>query len=1113
MKHDLGPWGAPSRLMAIGRSFALLLLLLIPLQLVATPIDRQTSERIAERYFRNEQFRRFPQGQMAEQMELELVYAPSIKVFANNKKGVASSSSEQAAFYIYNRGTADGFVIVAGDDCLPELLAYSPQGHFAKGEIPDHIAAFLDAYRRSVAYFIEHEAERTRSLELSSFGSSEPLEVAPLLGKIQWNQSYPWNYRTPLSPAGKNMPVGCVATAVTQVMRQHKWPEKGMGSYEYTEPASQRTHRVNFEETSYDWKSMPERLLLPDFASNKQRDALSLLAYHVGVAVDMNYTPKGSGSFMPNVVRALRENFRYDKSLQLLHRLFYTQTEWNKILRHELANGRSVVYAGYGGNSGHAFVCDGYDSKGYFHINWGWGGTSDGYFLINMLNPSALGIGGGSGGGFNVDQQMLVGIRPDKNGDSHEAIPIVASRSLSYRLSENGSIGCTVFVPEIFSDKKYDGSFRLQIRSEDGRELIKEGGISERISLRFLKEGEDVAVRIPSVKLSSFSSLEKGPTRYLVCVAYETSKGYLPLGHLQAVESRAILSIDASGKAELHEEGVEGRVSLVEGSFNARLFGFEKSSISFRLKNEGTDELQRELRILAKAVDRENWTPVYTSMEMIAGQSEYEVKKDIGRLLLFPNKQYDFCVQLGDDSLEGEGKAIRIPLAEKVWVTEADKVAVGIVVEYKGETTDGKIVVNENAPKIPSLKVSNVGTSKTDNLLLYIYFTYMNELGERKLVVQQQYASLQLPAKGHMEYTAVGWQKEHFQNLPEKVKKEGIQLQFVLQDVYEKKFRPLLVDVPPIVVVNEPEFQFEPAPITGPRIKLQRLSSETPLYLQAKGRTNSLWVDLNCDKQYQRGEELLYKYSIQERTVPTQYFGAGKELYVYGDMIEFSVLNSEVSYIDVTTQPELEALACPENSIDRLELEANEKLVFLDCRTNLLQELSFLHNKAMQVLLCSGNRIKDEAMTRMIRSLPDRSVQEEKPGFVFLVDKHDPKSDNYAMASDIEEGKHRGWRFFDLNGVSSDSSRKPIPYDGEHFPGSLADADFLPRIFPNPCTDVLHIEEAPANKPLRIYTADGRLVATVHTDSEGKASIDLHTAAIGEYLVQIGMITRKLTRR
>jgi Peptidase C10 family len=134
------------------------------------------------------------------------------------------------------------------------------------------------------------------------------------------------------------------------------------------------------------------------------------------VSVDMNYNVSsagGSGAQTLDVATALKTYFDYASSVQGVYRTSYTSTAWTNLLKAELDAGRPMQYAGTGSGGGHSFVCDGYDNQNYFHFNWGWGGSSDGYFITSALNPGSLGTGGGSGG-FNTNQRAIIGIRPNQ---------------------------------------------------------------------------------------------------------------------------------------------------------------------------------------------------------------------------------------------------------------------------------------------------------------------------------------------------------------------------------------------------------------------------------------------------------------------------------------------------------------------------------------------------------------------------------------------------------------------------------------------------------------------------------------------------------------------------
>jgi len=206
-----------------------------------------------------------------------------------------------------------------------------------------------------------------------------------------------YNASCPADAAGPDGHVwaGCVATAMAQVMKYHNYPTTGTGSHSYSHP-TYGTLSANFGETTYNWASMPDSL------SDYNSDVAKLL-YHIGVSVDMDYAPDGSGAYMSDAAYALETYFKYSNSLSYVWKSSYSTDEWTTILRTEIDNKRPILYSGHG-TGGHAFVCDGYSGSDYFHFNWGWGGSEDNYFYLNDLTPGSY--------DFTDSQGAVIGIRP-----------------------------------------------------------------------------------------------------------------------------------------------------------------------------------------------------------------------------------------------------------------------------------------------------------------------------------------------------------------------------------------------------------------------------------------------------------------------------------------------------------------------------------------------------------------------------------------------------------------------------------------------------------------------------------------------------------------------------
>lgn len=267
---------------------------------------------------------------------------------------------------------------------------------------------WLDGYAEYVAA-VQSGKAKARKILLSD---SPSVVVEPLV-TTKWNQDAPFNNFAPEYTDDNNntqrCATGCAATAMAQIMKFHNWPEQGVGHYSY-EHQSFGTISSNFSEHVYDWTNMIDRYNNGEY-SNVQADAVALLMKDCGVSLNMNYGPV-SGASIYSYTPAFKNYFRY--SSRTVNRSGCETAEFTKIITDELQEGRPIIYCGTGEDGGHAFVVDGYDTNYFLHVNWGWGGYSDGYFDMNYMDPAGLGIGGGSGA-FKWNQGIVLA-RPLKDG-------------------------------------------------------------------------------------------------------------------------------------------------------------------------------------------------------------------------------------------------------------------------------------------------------------------------------------------------------------------------------------------------------------------------------------------------------------------------------------------------------------------------------------------------------------------------------------------------------------------------------------------------------------------------------------------------------------------------
>lgn len=313
--------------------------------------------------------------------------------------------------YIYTPVDQIGFVLVSGDDTAQPILGYSLSSAFDPADIPVNMQKWLDQYRNELLYALENELEP--SLETANqweqlykgtweYVATENSGAGPLLSTT-WNQDGPYNL---FCPGGSV--TGCVATAMAQVMKYWEHPTKGTGNKSYVE-GDYGVLSADFGSTIYYWSSMPNNASTGTPAG---KVAMAYAISHCGIAVEMDYSPEGSGAYDHMVENAWKTYFDYDPNLSLQAKIWYTNTEWDSLLHLELDNDRPIYYSGSGTGGGHAFVCDGY-SGNYYHFNWGWGGSSDGYFLLTGMTPGSTGAGGGTGGGYNNGQAAILGVQPN----------------------------------------------------------------------------------------------------------------------------------------------------------------------------------------------------------------------------------------------------------------------------------------------------------------------------------------------------------------------------------------------------------------------------------------------------------------------------------------------------------------------------------------------------------------------------------------------------------------------------------------------------------------------------------------------------------------------------
>jgi len=300
---------------------------------------------------------------------------------------VTISGERGALVYVFNVSDSAGFVLLAADDAVQPLLGYSLNGRYGDRLLPPALSELMDSYTKQIGLARQTGLAADESIQKAWDNYRSPQGavkkavpvVEPLVTSL-WDQDRYYNAFCPVDPSGADghARVGCVATAMAQIMRYHQYPPKGYGfhSYNYSDYGE---ISANFENAVYHWYQMGD--WITDY-----NDEVAELCFHCGVAVEMMYGPEGSGAYSSDVPYALRTYFNYAPTTHIEYNYYYTTPDWVALLKSELDEYRPMYVSG-SGSGGHAFVCDGYDDSDLFHFNWGWGGLYNGYYQITELNP------------------------------------------------------------------------------------------------------------------------------------------------------------------------------------------------------------------------------------------------------------------------------------------------------------------------------------------------------------------------------------------------------------------------------------------------------------------------------------------------------------------------------------------------------------------------------------------------------------------------------------------------------------------------------------------------------------------------------------------------------
>ena len=370
-------------------------------------------------------------------LRIARTYVNISKKAAMNLKTRATATTTQQPYYVFNDDTGKGFVVVAGDDKMGEVLAYSHEASIDMANLNPEARYLFDTYRQ-----VYEELGKNKGLTTRAKTATKATDAVQPLLKSKWGQDYPYSKQT-------QYVTGCVATAVAQVMYYHKWPAQGKGQESYKVTFDNTVRSADFTKSHYDWDNM-----LPDYnrrnVTTKQEDAVALLMNDVGIATNMQYTDRVSGTQSYMAVRALRNYFDYDAAS--VTRFDEGEDNFIEIVKNELRNGFPLYISGVSETGGgHAWVCDGFDKEDKFHMNFGWNGQADGYYSLATLSVTSTGSEfNGAQHSFNRGLQVIA-IHPNKP-NTPKIDDDIAYQSPTIKFNNDGMMAFVGDAPTTTSD-------------------------------------------------------------------------------------------------------------------------------------------------------------------------------------------------------------------------------------------------------------------------------------------------------------------------------------------------------------------------------------------------------------------------------------------------------------------------------------------------------------------------------------------------------------------------------------------------------------------------------------------------------------------------------------
>ena len=311
-----------------------------------------------------------------------------------------ASNIEGNAYYVFNI-KGGGWVIIAGDDRAKQVLAYGENGNIDINDMPSNMKGYLDRYKAQIETIQNFKGETE---PMKAPARRTPIE--PLLKSVNWSQHVPFYNQCYFN--GSYCSVGCAGLAMAQILNYWEYPKEISGLSGYSPSWSLSV--PSLPATTFDYDKILDCYLVwndagslawADGVTDENKDEVAKLCRYAAQSCEMNFSPSGSGS---NVTKQYKGFLKmgYSTNAKLLgieawstretwNTWDYTDDQWVDSINKQLEAHHPIPYSSEGFTDGHAFVIDGVDADGLYHISWGWNGRGDGWFQHGAFNVTVSG--------------------------------------------------------------------------------------------------------------------------------------------------------------------------------------------------------------------------------------------------------------------------------------------------------------------------------------------------------------------------------------------------------------------------------------------------------------------------------------------------------------------------------------------------------------------------------------------------------------------------------------------------------------------------------------------------------------------------------------------------